>query len=186
MVKIIGPFHSDDASGTFADTLTASKWKGRNYIRQRVIPSNPQTTDQKAVRSILGTIAKSCKAVLTSYADTLGMGSEFFQDARDGAPSGQSWISWLQKVLNSLFDSLVTDYGSVTATIQGYYNTEAGLRGLNSYTDKSGVTHTAGEQLYLLASFAVTNLGYTGFASGINTASEVEVQAFGDYVCDSK
>lgn len=185
MVKVIGPFHSDDASGTFADTLTASKWKGRSYIRQRVIPSNPNTDNQQTVRSILGTLAKACTAVLTSYADALGVGSEFFQDARDGAPSGQSWISWLQKTMNVLFATVVSAYSSVTVTIKGYYNAEGIVRGLASYTDKKAVAHTAGEQLYLLAYFAVNYLGYTGFASGIDSASEAEVQAFGDYVGDS-
>ena len=40
-----------DASGTVAGTITFSKWKGRNYVRQRVIPANPQTAAQTGVRS---------------------------------------------------------------------------------------------------------------------------------------
>lgn len=51
MAKVIGPFMSLDASGTLAGTITASKWKGRNYMRQRVTPSNPQTSAQTGVRS---------------------------------------------------------------------------------------------------------------------------------------
>lgn len=51
MAKVIGPFMSLDASGTLAGTITASKWKGRNYMRQRVTPANPQTDAQTGVRS---------------------------------------------------------------------------------------------------------------------------------------
>ena len=50
MAKVTGPFMSIDASGTIYKTLTASIWKGRNYIRGYAIPSNPQTTAQVAQR----------------------------------------------------------------------------------------------------------------------------------------
>jgi len=42
---------SIDASGTLADTLTFSKWKGRPYARVRVIPANPKSTGQIGMRS---------------------------------------------------------------------------------------------------------------------------------------
>lgn len=182
MARLIGPFHSDDASGSFANVLTASKWKGRNYMRLKVTPRNPNTTAQKAVRSILGTLAKAVRAVLTSFVDTLGVGSAFFVASVAGAPSGQSWVSWLQKVMNSQFDTLVTAYAGLSSTIKGYYNASATAIGMESYTDKEGGVHTAGEQLYLLAYFAVTYLGNTGFASGINSASSTETDDFADYV----
>lgn len=51
MAKTVGPLMSLDASGTVAGTITFSKWKGRNYVRQRVIPANPQTAAQTGVRS---------------------------------------------------------------------------------------------------------------------------------------
>ena len=51
MAKPTGPLLSLGASGTIADTLTFSKWKGRPYIRQRVIPANPQTTEQTKTRN---------------------------------------------------------------------------------------------------------------------------------------
>lgn len=182
MAKVNGPFMSLDASGTFANTLTASKWKGRPYMRLRVTPSNPKTAGQLAVRSILGTLAKASKAVLTSFADILGVGSLFFVTARNLAPSGQSWISWLQKVMYPLFDGRVTAFAGLSGTIQGYYNAGGADATLASYIDVAGDTHTAGEQLYMLAYFAVNYLGYTGFAGGINAASEVEVDDFVEYV----
>lgn len=51
MAKPTGPLLSLGASGTIAGTLTYSKWKGRPYIRQRVIPANPQTVEQSKTRN---------------------------------------------------------------------------------------------------------------------------------------
>jgi len=51
MAKITAPFLGLGASGTVASTLTASKWRGRPYVRQRVIPSNPQTAEQSKTRN---------------------------------------------------------------------------------------------------------------------------------------
>lgn len=182
MAKTSAPFLSLDASGTIASTLTASKWKGRNYMRLRIIPANPQTSGQQAVRSVLGTLAKACHAVLTSFADVMSVGSAFFVAARDGAPSGQSWISWLQKVMNPLFAADVTTYAGLSGTIHGYYVSSAEGIGMASYTDKSGDVHTAGEQLYLLAHFATVYLGYT-MTGGINAPSSGTVtDDFADYV----
>ena len=182
MAKVIGPLMSLDASGTVAKTATFSKWKGRNYVRQRVIPVNRNTTGQQTVRSILGTIAKACTAVLTSYVDTMKVGSAFFQSAVANALSGQSWISSLQKFLNSQFATLVTAYGVLTSTIKGYYVTGGSACGLVDYTDKAGVVHTNGEQLYLLASYAVNELSYAGFTGGIDSATSSEITAFVTYV----
>lgn len=51
MVKVTGPMMSLDASGTLAGALTFSKWKGRNYVRRRVIPSNPKSGLQVGMRA---------------------------------------------------------------------------------------------------------------------------------------
>lgn len=171
-----------DASGTVADTITFSKWKGRNYTRQRIIPSNPNTSGQQAVRSVIGTLAKACHAVLTSYADSMSVGSPFFTAARDGAPSGQSWISWLQKVMYPLFSAEVSAYAGLSGTIQGYYGSSASGIGLGSYVDKSGDTHTAGEQLFLLAFFATNYLGMTVAGGYLTPTNGTATDDFADDV----
>lgn len=51
MAKPIGPLLSLSASGSIANTLTFSKWRGIPYIRQRVIPSNPQSSAQTLTRN---------------------------------------------------------------------------------------------------------------------------------------
>lgn len=185
MAKVNGPFMSLDASGTLADTLTASKWKGRNYMRQRIIPANPQTSGQQAVRSILGTLAKAAHAVLTSFVDVAGVGSPFFVAARDGAPSGQSWISWMQKVMYPLFGGRVTAFAGLSGTYQGYYNNQATAIGLASYVDKSGDTHTSGEQLFMLAYFATVYLGITVAGGYLTPTNEAAVTAFAADVADT-
>lgn len=44
---------SVDASGSYAGTLTFAKWKGRQYVRQLVTPSNPHSADQETARNVV-------------------------------------------------------------------------------------------------------------------------------------
>ena len=53
MAKVTGPLLSLDASGSIANTMTFSRWKGRNYVRQRVIPTYTNTTLQAKVRALI-------------------------------------------------------------------------------------------------------------------------------------
>jgi len=57
MAKVNGPLMSMDASGTLAGTIVYSKWKGRNYVRNRVIPKNPKSASQVGVRSMFRFLA---------------------------------------------------------------------------------------------------------------------------------
>jgi hypothetical protein len=45
------------ASGKVKDTVF-SKWKGRAYIRARVVPANPQSVDQMAVRDSMSRVVE--------------------------------------------------------------------------------------------------------------------------------
>lgn len=58
MVKLAGPLFSMDASGTIGNAVTFSKWKGRPYARQRVIPSNPQSGPQVGIRAMMKFLAQ--------------------------------------------------------------------------------------------------------------------------------
>ncbi len=182
MAKLTGPFMSIAASGTLAKTLTASIWKGRPYMRLRVIPSNPQSVGQQTTRSVLGTFAKAARVILTAFQDgTNHVGSAFFQDGVVAAPAGQSWISYLLKVMFSNFATLVSAYGALDSTHKGYWNSSAIADGMTEYVDKSGNTHTAGEQLYLLGNYAVSYLNYTAFTGGIDAADNTMTDDFADY-----
>lgn len=58
MVKVAGPAMSLDASGSLASALVFSKWKGRNYVRQLVTPSNPKSGPQIGVRAMFKFLAQ--------------------------------------------------------------------------------------------------------------------------------
>lgn len=62
MAKVTGPLMSMDASGTIGDALTFAKWKGRNYVRQYVIPTYSNTTLQAKVRDIVRDASLAWKA----------------------------------------------------------------------------------------------------------------------------
>lgn len=81
MVRVTGPFLSLDARGTLADTMVGSYWRGINYIRVRVVPHNPQSTAQTAIRQALtdgvskwrfGSISQDDKNWWNTYARGLG------------------------------------------------------------------------------------------------------------------
>lgn len=180
-----------DASGTVASTLTASKWKGRNYMRLRIIPSNPSTGGQIAVRLILGDIAKAARAVLTSFSDPAGEGSQFFQDARDLAPAGQSWISFLQKYASDVVAKALAHWAELDGTEQGYFTTNASGIGLVDYTPTLGgeaqTGLTAGQQLMALGFFGKDYLENAVCSAAVddNAPSSGEVIALADYVNES-
>lgn len=78
MVKLTGPAMSLDASGSLGGSLVFSKWKGRNYARTLVKPSNPKSGGQVGVRSMFkflaqewASIAAGDQATWEDYADQL-------------------------------------------------------------------------------------------------------------------
>lgn len=77
MAKVTGGLLSLGASGTIGKTLTASKWKGQPYMRQRVIPANPQTVEQTLTRDLFGTasnIWKNAPSLFTAPWDRAAQG----------------------------------------------------------------------------------------------------------------
>lgn len=51
MVKLFGPAASLDASGSLAESITYSKWKGRNYLRTKKTPKDPRSALQVGTRA---------------------------------------------------------------------------------------------------------------------------------------
>lgn len=66
MAKVDGPLFSFSASGSLADTIVFSRWKGRPYVRQRVIPSNPRTGLQVGLRQMFAFLAQQWASGLDS------------------------------------------------------------------------------------------------------------------------
>lgn len=71
MAKVTGPLLSLSASGTVADTMTFSRWKGRAYVRQRVIPTYTNTTTQANVRDLMRDLSVAWKTGATVGATTI-------------------------------------------------------------------------------------------------------------------
>lgn len=69
MAKITAPLLSIGASGSIAKTLVASKWKGRPYFRQHVIPANPNSTEQQVTRSLFAFLQAVWKLAPTDFTD---------------------------------------------------------------------------------------------------------------------
>ena len=63
MVKVFGPMLSLDATGTLGDAITFSKWKGRHYVRERIIPANPRSGLQTGFRAMFKFIAQNWAAL---------------------------------------------------------------------------------------------------------------------------
>lgn len=59
MVKVAGPMMSLQASGTLADAITFSSWKGRPYVRERVIPANPKSGGQTGRRAMFQMLSQA-------------------------------------------------------------------------------------------------------------------------------
>lgn len=68
MAKVTGPLLSLGASGTVADTTTFGRWKGIPYVRQKVDPSNPNTSAQQATRTVFKAAGESWRLIPSGFA----------------------------------------------------------------------------------------------------------------------
>jgi hypothetical protein len=187
MAKVTGPLMSLDASGTVGKTAVFSKWKGRNYVRLRVTPTNRQTDPQQDARIKTGSVGRSMSIVTKPIAPNLG--SQFYLDAKVKAPAGQSWVSYsIRTIIGSAFstfDDDATDFAGITAPNDGYYTTNADDAGLADFSiAKTGTVSliTKGEQLYHLYTFAVNQLSYAAPALGFALATDNELADFVEYL----
>lgn len=172
MAKVNGPLLSLDASGTVGKVNTYSKWNGRNYVRLRVIPQNPQTDSQAVARSAVAGSGRATSAVRSRTYPTYTVGSQFFLDTLAKTPAGLAWNSYVLKWILGMnvanFLAMNTAYNALSGTYKGVYETAAATAGMTDLSFSYGVltSITAGEQLYLLMNFAVAVLGYTITSSG--------------------
>lgn len=57
-MKVVAPGFALDASGKLGGAIVASKWKGRQYFRGLVRPSNPKSGGQTGVRAMFKFLAQ--------------------------------------------------------------------------------------------------------------------------------
>lgn len=77
MAKITGPLLSFSARGSIGKTIVAASWKGRGYMRQHVIPSNPNTTAQQSQRALfrwINAVYKTAPSIVTEAWDAYASG----------------------------------------------------------------------------------------------------------------
>jgi len=106
MAKVFAPFLSIGATGTVAKTLTASTWKGREYMKQRFIPSNPNSSRQQARRA--------------SFSD--GVSKWRFRTDLISATQKTLWESYGAKIQVSGFNRFMQKY------LEQNYNSGTGLK----------------------------------------------------------
>lgn len=162
MAKVTGPLQSFSASGQIAKSIVFAAWKGVNYVRQYVIPSNPQSEDQGDQRIIMGGTGRACgKVSVASEIDTK-------LAALSVIPSGQSKQSYLVKyILDHYLDS-VTNYEAQLALCTGHtaytaFQTGATALGITDFDLAYATTapYDRGLGVFLLAKTCQA-LGFTG------------------------
>lgn len=63
MARVTGPLLSLSASGKLADAMVFSRWKGRPYVRQLVIPANPKSGGQTGMRSMFAFLSQNWSGI---------------------------------------------------------------------------------------------------------------------------
>jgi len=118
MVKVSGPMMSMAASGTLADTITFASWKGRPYVRERVIPSNPKSGAQTGRRAMFRFLTKN-------WTDVTGADIT-------------SWQSLADQIVASPFNAYLRqnmqDWHNFLAPMQGQDGTRVGTPSDNALT----------------------------------------------------
>jgi hypothetical protein len=80
MAKTTAPTLSFEARGSIAKTLVYSSWRGVRYARRHVVPANPRTVAQQAVRTLfafLREIYKLSPSTLTNPWNAFAQGRPF-------------------------------------------------------------------------------------------------------------
>ena len=85
----------NEYSGTIGDAITASRWKGVNYIRKYAIPANPNTPLQENHRNLFTEAVEAWKLLTPeqkAFYDSMAVGMSgynlFIKECLDAARSG--------------------------------------------------------------------------------------------------
>jgi hypothetical protein len=94
MAIVTGPLMSLDASGTIGDAITFAKWKGRHYVRTRVIPENPKSAKQTGCRAMMSFLAQIWYGLTTGNKATWDDMAETKQISSFNAMVGENLSRW--------------------------------------------------------------------------------------------
>lgn len=76
MAKVKTPLLSFSASGSVADSITFSSWKGINVVKRHFTPSNPQTVLQENVRKAMALSIAKYQELPQAQKDAYDVGAE--------------------------------------------------------------------------------------------------------------
>lgn len=153
MVKLVAPQMALDASGSFGNAITYSKWRGINYSRLKVDPSNPQTEGQQTNRAYFSAGGK-----ITKKADYTGDVVTF---TKTKTPAGQSWASFFVSEMmgtnNANIIAAKTAYNTGgNATVKGYFDDAASQAGIEPVNIGSETYEQLPAGLLLWAAYAAS------------------------------
>ena len=95
MAKTTGPLFSLTASGTVGNTIVYSNWKGRPYVRRRIIPLNRALAGQVEVRNAMRCIANGIMFANHTILKTTPPGITDKANITLVTPDGQAWNGFL-------------------------------------------------------------------------------------------
>jgi hypothetical protein len=151
MAKATGPLMSMSASGTLGGTLTYDK---RGFVRQHVIPANPQTDAQGNVRQKLLAVQKALAVI----------GAAVIMAVKAIAPTSYRWNSFLLSQCigpnSANFDAYKATFDALTAAQKDAWDTAAEGKGIvdQTITYASDAAVRSGLALFVVST-ALFNLG---------------------------
>lgn len=95
MAKTTAPLFSLEASGSVGKTIVYSRWHGRSYVRRRVIPLNPQSTDQVKVRNAMRCLGKGVAFANATALINPDLTLNDEAEIRAITPSEFAWNGWI-------------------------------------------------------------------------------------------
>ena len=162
MAKVTGPLMSFSASGKIADVMVYFTWKGRNVVRQWLVPANPQSADQGDRRIIMGGTGRA--------AGQITVDENYHQQLIDLEliPGGQTKQSYIVKYIIDNYISNATNFSTELACMKAHaasdhIQTLADALGLLEFDLDYATVDPYDERLgvYLMAKAAIA-LSFTG------------------------
>lgn len=122
MAKVQGPLFSMGASGSFGGALVFATWKGINYVRELVIPSNPQSAGQESARNDIRTTAGIVRQVYRNLQTRVGEALTDLQLLRNASPADITWANYFTQVAKgpngATLDATEAQYAALTQAQQ--------------------------------------------------------------------
>ena len=155
MAKVIGPLHSESASGQFAKAQVHARRKGQNVVRAYIVPANPRSQAQMEARakfSVPGRIVRRVKLNNLSYAGEAASMEGYW---RSQTTDANVWNSLLARAMlgpgNATYDGATAEYAGLTQNVRDAWQAAATTQ-VAGFSDAifQGVTVTAGFQAFLL------------------------------------